>query len=435
MENKTNVAKPTFAELAIAASYNVADEKLSVALKKVSQKFDALFEAKSEASIEIPLEKKPQPFVVDMQNNVYSILGKDSVNPNYYNASVGLFTAEKKSFRYAFTDVTLNENDEGVDAFVNEFINHAFNARCEILKTYWNNKSSFRTISRLLLRTLASEVWIKWTKHDLLVPSQFVEVKKEDKETHKAFQKRRAEFFRLPIKRNWQLLRDEIRDSLTHKDSLAHANALVHMLKHAIKRHKPDDFDRVINSNQKLVPTIPELSRLGLIPDIRIKEYKSLFHPSEWEVVCKSTLLQKEMELKSKLVLKIGSDDVENVLAFFNKIREDVEKDPLANTILDVKKKRLGKANVWKRQIPNSSALNAILLAPKRLSEENVRQIFSPFTIMSASGIQGAGEADVHVTFDAVNQVFIWNPFPNNVIVDPVVLEAGQYFVNYLNRG
>jgi hypothetical protein len=261
------------------------------------------------------------------------------------------------------------------------------------------DKSEFGTISRCLMMATASEYYKKELKFDPLVDPSQLELKRVDRESQTEYNRRKREHENRPLIRNDALLRSELQKRFTHKDGKAHANALVHILQTVCKETDLTFFRRYLETTPKLVPTVQMLRRLGLIPDIKIREYNSLFHRSEWIVIQRSMVYKAEDRTKAILREKISIGNLPNILSELGQLSHQVKSDLVSSTILSMKKKRLAKAAIWKRSMARGT-VQPLDEAKHRIHEEGIQTIFSPFEILAAEGLPRAGELFSFVRYD-----------------------------------
>jgi hypothetical protein len=236
---------------------------------------------------------------------------------------------------------------------------------------------------------------------------------------------------RLAIMRNEALLRKAIMENLTHDLAKEHANALVHMLRVVCSKQDTSwFFMRHISHNDNLVPTIEMLKRIGKIPDLKIKEFRNLFHPREWIEVQNSVLYQEEQKIKELLKVKLKAESVFDFIKSLHEIDRRVKTDVLSNVILDVKHQRLGKAAAWKRKLDRpEDSVQVMSFARKKIRDEGVMELFSPTRILVSSGKYGAiSELRSCIMYEpqshswTVGQGYALVPGPQKVVLDEFIL-------------
>jgi hypothetical protein len=421
--------KPSLAKLVLLVDTKKTDDSL---MAKLSRLRDTVLQSvKDQRMIKAPENSKivERPFVVDVQNNVFSLISeKDEITSDPYNASVAII-APQNQFNYSTFKLKLSDTDKELDFFVNSFIHRVKNM--DLVENYWMDKSRFSRISRLMLKTVASECWIKHLKFDPLVDPFFLDVKRDEKMSKSTYKALRKDHLKLPIKRNEALLREAIRENLTHNLAKEHANALVHMLRVVCQKQDMQFFiQRHISVNESLVPTVEMLRRLGKIPDLRIKEYKNLFHPREWTEVGNSPLFITEQRIKELLKTKLTAGNVASFLSEVSEIEKKVRQDTLSNVILDVKHQRLGKAAVWKKKSDRpGDPLQVMNYARRRIRDEGVLDTFSPNRVLVSSGKYGGiSELRSCLTYDTqsrswtVGPSYQYVPESQKVVLDEFIL-------------
>jgi hypothetical protein len=421
--------KPTFAKLVLLHDTKKSDDSLQAVLTRLKDKI--LVKAKNDLLLKPPesAKKVERPFYVDVKANVYTLLEDDGKTADApYNATVALITPQSE-FNYSLFKAELTDTDKEVDNFVNTFI--ARLSTEDLVENYWTDRSKFARLSKLLLKTAASNFWIKTLGFDPLVDSFYLDIKREEKEPKVKYKKRRLQHMRIPIKRNDTLLRESITDMLTHPLNKAHANALVHILNTVCEKTTLEHFaSKYIASNESLIPSVEQLRRLGRIPDIRIKEFKNLFHSREWVEIQNSALFINEAKLKTLVKTKLKA---ENVRTFLNDIRDlerIIKEDAFSSVILDVKRQRLAKAAVWKRKSDSDEdTLQVLAFAKKRIRDDTNLEVFSPNKILVATGKYGGlSELRACIQYSAkdhtwtIGDTYARLPDSQKVVVDEFIL-------------
>jgi hypothetical protein len=348
-----------------------------------------------------------------------------------YNSSIGLLT-QRKEFNYSTFKGELEQSDKEVDDFVNAFIHRVSN--CDLIENYWTDTSKFRVISRLLMKTVASHFWTKTLGFDPLVDSYYLDIKRGEKENKASYKKRKLQHMRIPIKRNDALLREHICDMLVHKHKKAHANALVYILEVICNRDNLNWFaSRYISSNENLSPTVEQLRRLGRIPDIKIREYRNLFHIREWVEIQHSVLYETEVRMKELVKQKLIPTNVKQFYDSLIELEKRTKTDPFSATILEVKRLRLGKAAFWKRKGADDQSVQVMNLARRKIREENNMEVFSPQKVLVASGKYGAlSEIATCITY--VARTNTWEATPMYRELHDAVKVVVDEFLLWLNN-
>jgi hypothetical protein len=377
-----------------------------------------------------------QPFYVDVKQNIYSILADDEEHASSvgYNLSVALTIGQEEDYDIGgFSLPSITTSDKLVDEYVSTITSRISNN--DLKENFFQDRSEFGKIGRLCMQTMAADYWTKLLGFDPLVPSQSLDVSKKEGESRQTFKARRAEFLRRPIIRFPRLLALEIKNSLTHEKSEAHANALVHMMRVAIDRNSHSDWMlQFILKNPKLIPTMFELQRLGKVPDVAIKEFKNLFHPGEWRSVILSSVYKAEESIKDLLKTKIRDDnELLSLLKRIEGIREEVRLDPVSNEALRLKKIRLGFATRWRKTLPREVILDVLKETPKHLNEEKVIETFSPFTLAASAGIRGSDTASSRLHYNRDNHTYQWAQPIDGQNTSPEVENLGMEYCVFLN--
>jgi hypothetical protein len=285
-----------------------------------------------------------------------------------------------------------------------------------------------------MVETSASEFWNERIKFDPLISPSQVYVTREKNETKSHFNKRLREHMSRRIMRNHNLLAKALEESFTHKNRREEALSLVHLIRKTVQKVSGSILEKDIRSIPKLIPTADMLSRLGKLPDTGIKEFKSIFQESEWNIIKSSSLYTQEEKLKVLVKQSISFDQVGPFLDRLDEIRQEIRKDPLSSVIVSSKKKRLMFASWWKKNQTRDLPMNPLKEVHRHINEENVMDAFSPFTILVAGHIPLSEEGLTRVKFDTAQKVWYWDEHPGTKELDPKELNtSGREFISYLN--
>jgi hypothetical protein len=417
----TGSAKPaTTKQLSLLEQYRAK-------LKQVVEEYDV---PEPREEVKAP----PRPFFVDVKSNTYSVLGEDDeISDSPWNALIGSIQFGQKSVNLETFKVKQNRIDTEVElriSVITEAIRQG-----KSIRGYWTDTSNLSRISKLAVSTVASEYWERRIGFDpLLDPSQ-VSITREKGETRARFAARQREFLSKRVKRYHNMLSQSLQEVLTHKHKVEESLALVHLLRTAVRAADLDVLGKDIKSIPKLVPTAAMLKRIGKIPDVRIKEFKTLYHECEWSSIKTSRLYQAEEELKDLMKTSISFENIELYIIQLDKLREIVKDDRLSSSVISVKKKRLMYASWWKRSVPRDQPMEPIKEVHKFANDEKVIQTFSPFDILLSANVDGAEEGLTRVQYDTSKKVWYWDLIPNTIGFDPTVCnQAGREFVAVLNR-
>jgi hypothetical protein len=377
-----------------------------------------------------------QPFYVDVKQNIYSVLAttEDEAVATGYNLSVDKAIDKTKKYEIGgFTLESISKSDLLLDEYVGMIIDRV--SKGTLKENFFQDRSEHGSIGRLSMQTLASDYWMEVLGFDPLVPTRSLEISRKEKETKQAYNARRADFLQKPITRFPRLLSLEIKKSLTHDKSEAHANALTHLLRTAFKK-SPDKswFRDFIAQNQKLIPTAVELQRLGKIPDSSIKEFKNLFHAGEWRLITSSEVFKAEEEIKEILKKKLETpEDVNPTLNRIRELRDKVRNDPVSNEALRLKKARLGFATKWRKTLPRDVVLVVLKETPKHLNEEKVKETFSPFNLAASACINGSDTAISRLHYNREEGIYQWAQPIVGQFTSPEIENLGLEYCTFLN--
>jgi len=429
-------SKLTFASMLAQGNAHPVSSSQRTQLEELRLKFNERFVKKQTVRPRTEQASQPtRPFFADVSNNTFAILASDTGEtvPDAWNALVGEFGRGEEKLRVEEFKLERTKNDTEVSNFCAVFATRIKEG--DLREDFWNDTSERSRLSKLMVATIASEYWLKHVKFDPLVPPEYLDITRKEREPKAAYERRKVEFMKSRIPRYHNLLAKAIQDSLVHKHAREESLSLTYLIRKAYT-HCPNTsrIDEYILSIQKLSPTVAQLRRLGKIPDMKVGEFKNLFLLSEWEQISQSKLFKAETELKEKLKEKISPASFLRFYDDLRKLAEDVRENILAMTILETKKTRLVKATIWKRDsIRPNDTMNVLHNIHRHSGEEGILNTFSPFKLLAACNCRGSEEGLTRVKYDSNRKSFYWEEIPIEGSSEPVE-KAGREFVALLNQ-
>jgi hypothetical protein len=418
----------------VTGSAKPATKKQLSLLEQYRAKLKQVVEQRDLPESREEVKAPPRPFFVDVKSNTYSVLGEeDEISDSPWNALIGSIQYGQKSVNLETFKVKQSSVDKEVELNVSAMTEAIREGKS--IRGYWTDTSNLSRISKLAVSTVASEYWERRIGFDPLIDPSQVSITREKGETRARFSSRQKDFLSKRVKRFHNMLSQSLQEVLTHGYKVEESLALVHLLRTAVRAADLDVLGKDIKSIPKLIPTAAMLKRIGKIPDVKIKEFKTLYHDIEWSNVISSELYQAEEKLKELMKTSITFDNIEMYIKQLDDIREIVKKDRLSSAIISTKKKRLMYASWWKKSSPRDQPMEPIKEVHKFAGDEKVIQTFSPFDILLSSNVPGAEEGLTRVKYDTSKKVWYWDLIPDTFGYDPTVSnQAGREFVAVLNR-
>jgi hypothetical protein len=428
-----NVSK-TFSEAVVTGSAKPATKKQLTLLEEYRAKLNQIVAKQDLEQTRERVKAPSRPFFVDVKSNTYSILGEeDEVSDSPWNALVGSIQHGQKTVNLETFKVKQSAVDKDVELHVSVFTEAIRQGKS--VRNYWTDTSNLSRLSKLMMHTLASEYWTRRVGFDALIESSQVSTTREKGESKARYSARQREFLSKRVKRSHNILSQALQEVLTHNHRVEESLALVHLLRTACRDADLDTLGKDIKTIPKLVPTALMLKRIGKIPDVKIKEFKTLFHDTEWNDIKSSQLYTAEERLKELMKTSISFDNIESFIQDLDDIRQLVHDDRLSSSVVSLKKKRLMYASWWKKTSPRDQPMEPLKEVHKFANDEKVIQTFSPFEIQVAANTPGAEEGLTRVKYDTSQKAWYWVEIPDTVGYDPSATnQAGREFVSVLNR-
>lgn len=424
--------KPSYSSITLAGAGTPASQSRMEGLEALRAKLHALGTEPNAIGTVVEETRPPRPYYIDVKANSYAVLAEQGQLASVpWNMIVGHISHGRGVPVLEDFHEQTNPSDDAVDKHVGIFLTRL--KSCETVRGFWTDRSNLSKLSQLLMQTAASEYWSELIGFDPLVDSAQVHITRMKSESKAAYNGRVRDFMSRRLVRNHNKLSEHLMNLLTHRNKSEHALALTYSIRLGVRELAGrDQLGMDIKSIPKLVPTVAELRRLGKIPDLRIKEFKSIFSTAEWEVLNGSEVVKLESELKQRLQTAVVFDNVQGLIEDLNRIHELSQLDQLTRETLAIKRERLKFANWWKRTSRSNQAMDPYKEIHKHIDEEDVRKTFSPFRILVLGGIPGSEEGMSRITRDPVSGIWSWVERATtgcHVLLD----QAGREFVTHLN--
>jgi hypothetical protein len=173
------------------------------------------------------------------------------------------------------------------------------------------------------------------------------------------------------------------------KDYVAYGHALVHGMSLIVQKSVQANRDlwiELINKKKSFKPSINDLRANGIVPDVSVAQYKSLFSPIEWGEIQSSGILGIEDNLK-KMSGKLDSyQKIVDFVEYCNSIRDQVKADRTMLAVKDVKRSRLRACAALKRESRTKGPLNMWASVGRNYEKPEIRSAFLPGQILSSLG-------------------------------------------------
>jgi hypothetical protein len=351
-------------------------------VRSLRQKFEDLY--KEKLSIEKDAVQKAIPYYADLKANKFSVLtDKDQdelIDSDPYNKAVANFidrTEQGEVFRFTDKDVKKESSPilDELSTYIHQLSHSTFEWRVE------NGETSRASTFKLVNNYVADVFWGRAINiTDPLVPKKVV-----DLFNRKNYQPKKSE-----IITHRQILSDHLRtmNSGEHKDRMA--ISYCHMIKVSVERGMDANskyyIENFISQHKRFTPSMQMLHVKGIIPDVKIGKYKSLFLLPEWECIVDSTLEKAEKTLGELMKKSITYSNLRQTIQTIARIRKDVELDALSIEVKKIRRERLLLASRLKasHKLRTSFKLsNAVFLAHQDIK---VQEGFNPFRIPFAKG-------------------------------------------------
>jgi hypothetical protein len=173
-----------------------------------------------------------------------------------------------------------------------------------------------------------------------------------------------------------------------NKDRMA--NAYCHLIKIAFERgyslNAQFFSSNFISKEKRFTPTLAMLSIKGVIPDFKVKRFRSLFLSSEIENIRDSAIEKAESKLQELFQKAITCENLVKLVSNLTGLKSKVEDEVLSLEIKKVRRERLLQASRLKASHKKGTfKLNRAVA--KQMIDSRVRDAFNPFRLAFAEGV------------------------------------------------
>jgi hypothetical protein len=404
--------------------------KLPKDVKSLGEKFADLF--KEKLAIEEDAAKTVIPYYSDLKTNKFAVLSKEgtSVDEDPFNKTIAAFISgqdEGEVFRFEDPGIKKESKEllDDLSIYIHKLKKAAFDYKVE------NGTSARAALFRQVNNYIADLYWeLGFNLTGSLIPKDLL-AKYLDKKVNvskKMTYSHRSLLAGILVQFN----------EGPNKDRMA--NAYCHLIRSAVEAGLKlnNQFYRLnfIAKEKRFTPTLTMLGIKGIIPDFKIKKYKSLFLSSEIENIRDSAIEKNEEQLQNLFKTQISYDLLPKMLKDIEKMKTVVDSEVLSAEIRRVKKERLLQASNLK-SAHKKGPFNLNRAVANGFVDRKVRDAFNPFRLAFAEGeIETAPGLAINVIgYDDTNNTYHYVASDYNDKLDGGKVKAiALEFVAYLER-
>jgi len=399
-------------------------------VNSLRKRFAELFE--EELQIEEDESKNSIPYYSDLSTNKYSVLSKEGLadEDSPFNKAIAAFIpADGDGEVFRFVDTAIKKESvpllDDLSIYIHKIVKGSFDYKVE------NGTSARAHLFKQVNNYIADLYWEQ--AHGLksiLIPKALMSLYMDKKVnvSKKMTYNHRSLLFETLCSYN----------EGSNKDRMA--NAYCHLIKSAVERLftlDPECLLRdLISQEKRFTPTLTMLGIRGVIPDFKIKAYKSLFLSNELENIRGSAIEAAELELGKVFKHQLTYKSLPQALNNLSALKSKVEDDLLSREIRRVRKERLLIASNLK-SAHKKGKFNINRAVASQLADAKVREAFNPFRLAFAEGrIQTAPGTAINVVSynnDKDEYYYIDNEY-NNGLDKGLIKAIAIEFVAYLER-
>jgi len=346
-------------------------------ITSLASKYAKLYEQSIAKDVE-ETEKPVIPYYVDVRSNTFSVLGAPDLVPEdpYDIALATVVGHEGEAFISYFQDDGVNEVSKPI---LMDFVKLISKTRHGVYETnVERGRDASSNLVKAGYRHLANLIWEQETGQHLLLPKKRVqnfikEAKDQSTDT---------------IVRD---LRLKLASYNTGANKERMANAFIHLLESAYYASRSLEgqdgkWREFLKSHKDYIPTWPMLTMKGLIPDVKVRKFESLYLPVEWEVIKSSQIFKFEEEIR---VMMTESLSYTNILGFIKRLEEIkliLRDNRHSNEIRAVRRDRLQQIARLRKDKPHPKKTVPQLIK-NSWADDRVREAWNVFRIPFAAEV------------------------------------------------
>jgi hypothetical protein len=399
-------------------------------VKALGERFADLF--KEALEVEEDESKNVIPYYSDLRSNKFAVLSIDgvAVDDAPFNKTVAAFIAgqnEGQVFRFEDPGIKKDAQEllNDLSIYIHKLKHANFDYKVE------NGSSARSNLFKQVNDYVADLYWeLGFGLTSPLIPKSLL-AKYMDKKvnvTRKMTYNHRSLLYGMLVQFN----------EGPNKDRMA--NAYCHLIKSSVEAgmRLNQQFYRLnlIAKEKRFTPTLTMLGIKGIIPDFKIKKYKSLFISSEIENIRGSEIEKSESKIGDLFKEQITYDRLPRLLRNVKELKDIVENEVLSMEIRRVKKERLLQASILKAK-HKKGPFNLNRAVGDNFIDTKVREAFNPFRLAFAEGVieTAPGLAVNVISYDDEKQIYYYidNEY-NNGLDNGKVKSIALEFVAYLER-
>jgi hypothetical protein len=403
---------PTYASKLLAPVLN--DGKV---VKSAFAEMDALLkDLNRKAKFEADESSKAPPFLINPEQNMYSVLGDDEgsvIKDDPYNIMIhamadvddesflaGIFTTDKEIFRSEAEKVScqkvirylLNDIPEGI-----------------VLPSVRSMEDS--NLLKVTNQFVANEYWKRETSIDNTVLPDVNQARQDIAKSRQKKRERNAPRLNITVRR--KMLR--MLESMVTSDNAGYAHAIVHAIDITLNTYFSDIGKRELiahglSKDKRLRPNYQSLELIGVIPKMGLHRYKNLFSPIEWELIECSGYKEFCNQISIFKKDKLSFEKIKPFIALCNKVKLSLKEDRIFIRANKLKTQRLALCSQWKSQRRGESKLNMWYSVGSRWDYPSTKAAFAP-GILHIEGKEGIThspqELAAALIFDRERNVFV----------------------------
>jgi len=230
-------------------------------------------------------------------------------------------------------------------------------------------------------------------------------------------------------------------EKLFTEEGAAYAHAIVHgitLVADESAKHLKDHWVKFLTQHSALRPSWTDLELQGIIPSLKMKQFKNLFSPLEWKVIEESKILQMESRISNIRKMPLTFDGIKNIFTECRAIKDLIEKNDFFDHYLAIKKERLLICGRLKKTLKKGGKLNMWREVGRDwTSSQQVMNAFGIGRVHSESGLlQGISWQSLNsqLTYDKATDTWVLRDFNSPDLSAPMALQLVSEIMNLINR-
>jgi hypothetical protein len=411
-------------------------------LAAVSQLRSKVLETRQTVFVK-PEDNKVPKFYINMKSKQATLISNDKgalIEESPYNQMIAVLSGPHPQLATAMfvadeQKLFINEPARQVGEMIAAYIEKVRKAQLEIEESTAEKKDLLKAINRFVV----NRAWKEFTNIDNLIYPPKTKEKINGHVRSLKGKKREKDSRKLDITYRRLLLREI--EKLFTQEGETYAHALVHGLEIAADesvRTLKELWERFLRQHPSMCPSWDDIEINGILPSVKMKEYKNLFSPLEWQIIGESKILDLESRIQKLHQSKLNFDGIMNLLIECQEIRKMIKENDFLDHYIAIKRERLLVCGELKRSSKKAGSLNMWREVGINFnSSQKVRTAFGIGRMhIESKRLPGSSWEALNnqLFYDKKVEAWVLRDVKSPDLSNPLALTLASEFMNLINR-